>query len=510
MKRYEQGSIPFEIEEFLELTSDAVVSLDYNLKIVSFNPAAELLFGYTFEEVSGKPLDLLIPEEFKDIHHSHVGKFKAEAKTARQMNTRSLVTGKTKDGGRLTLGISIHKHNAASTRRLTAICQNVSIGAVISNALASSESRLARAQTIAHIGNWEWDIVSGSLRWSDEIFRIFGLQPQEFEATYEAFLDIIHPEDRQRVSDAVNEAVENDTPYSIVHRLICPNGEEKVVQELGEILRDSHGNPLRMDGIVHDITKEWKIKEALLQATGEARKADEAKSRFLASMSHELRTPLNAVLGFAQVLKDDTTHPLSPDQVDRVGYIIDGGRHLLKLVNRTLDLARIEAGQMELLLDEVHANEVVEDCAAMLTPQARLQGVKIIDEFSTGPSAYLHTDQLRCNQILVNLLSNAIKYNHKSGTVTIRGHETNDGYLHLSVTDTGIGIPEKDYEHLFVMFHRIEMTDRPAVEGTGIGLAASKALVESLSGRIGFESEVGVGSTFWIELPLLSEEAGKL
>lgn len=227
-------------------------------------------------------------------------------------------------------------------------------------------------------------------------------------------------------------------------------------------------------------------------------------------MSHELRTPLNAILGFAQVLQADTEHPLSADQIERVRYIIDGGDHLLKLVNRTLDLAKIEAGQMELLLDEVHANEVVEDCAAMLTPLGQRRGIRIIDEFSPGPSAYLHTDHLRCSQILVNLISNAVKYNKDRGKVTIRGHETGDGFLRISVIDTGIGIPESDYENLFQMFHRVEMTDKPSVEGSGIGLAASKALVESLSGRIGFESEFGVGSTFWIELPLLSDEEAML
>lgn len=510
MKRVEHDSIPIQLEEFLELTSDAVVSLNHDMNIAVFNPAAEHLFGYSFEEIAGKPLEILIPEEVRGKHPEYIEQFRAETDTARHMTARSSVIGKTKTGESLTLGVSIHRHSADSAHQFTAICRNLSIDASISKALANSEARLARAQSIAHLGNWEWNIVSGDLVWSNEIYRIFGLSRQKFEATYDAFLSSIHPEDRLRVSDAVRDTVENGAPYSIIHRIICPDGEEKVVQEMGEVLRDQDGNPLRMDGIVQDITEDWKTREALIKASLKARAADDAKSKFLASISHELRTPLNAILGFAQVLQADTDNPLSAEQIERVGYIIDGGDHLLKLVNRTLDLAKIEAGQMDLLLDEVHANEVVEDCAAMLTPLGQLRGIRIIDEFSEGPSAYLHTDQLRCSQVLVNLISNAVKYNKDQGIVTIRGHKTDNSFLHISVTDTGVGIPERDYEHLFQMFHRVEMTDRPAVEGTGIGLAASKALVESLSGHIGFESEVGVGSTFWIELPLLSEEEARL
>lgn len=506
MNRAVQDVISLPMDEFLELTSDAVVSLDHKMNIAVFNSAAERLFEYTSEEVMGKPLDLLLPEESRAAHPRKIEGFRAASETARPMSLRSTVSAISKTGRKLTLGISIHRHSVGSAHHFTALCRDLSANIEISKVLEYSEARLARAQAIAHLGNWEWNITTGDLAWTDEIYNIFGLRPQEFEATYEAFLKTIHPDDRQRVSNAVNDTVENDTPYSIVHRIICPDGKEKVVQELGEVLRDEDGRPLRMDGIVQDITKDWQTREALVQATRKARKADEAKSRFLASMSHELRTPLNAILGFAQILRADIRNPLSVEQVEHCDYIIEGGDHLLKLVNRTLDLAKIDAGQLDLSLDEVHANEVVEDCVAMTTPLGRSRQISVIDEFSYGPSVNLHTDHLRFNQIMVNLIANAIKYNKNQGSVTIKGHKTDDGFLHISVSDTGIGIAEEDRADMFQMFHRIKMTDRPAVEGTGIGLATTKILVENLSGRIGFESEVGVGSTFWIDLPLVPAE----
>lgn len=257
----ELDSIPLQMEEFLELTSDAVVSLDRNMNIAVFNPAAESLFGYSCEEVMGKSLDILLPEKSRSGHHRHIERFQGGAETARRMTARSSVNGRAKNGTELTLEISIHRHSAGSFHHFTAICRDTSIDAAISRALTNSEARLSRAQAIAHLGNWEWNIGSGDLIWSDEIYRIFGRQPQEFEATYEAFLNTVHPDDRQRVSDAVNDTVVNDTPYSIIHRIKCPDGEEKVVQEMGEVLRDQDGKALRMDGIVQDITQDWKTRE---------------------------------------------------------------------------------------------------------------------------------------------------------------------------------------------------------------------------------------------------------
>lgn len=240
-----------------------------------------------------------------------------------------------------------------------------------------------------------------------------------------------------------------------------------------------------------------------------AEAASRAKSEFLRSMSHELRTPLNAVLGFAQILRADPQNRLSPHQIEHIDHILGGGNHLLELVNQVLDLARIEADQLDLSLEDVNASEVVAECVAMAFPLGAPKGVQIIDEFTGGPSTHLRADKLRFKQVLINLLSNAVKYNRQGGTVTVEGRETGKGFLRLSVTDTGIGIAEKDHARVFRMFDRLGLASTLAHEGAGIGLTVTKFLVEHMAGRIGFVSEEGVGSTFWIELPLsaASEEA---
>ncbi|WP_245649006.1 bacteriohemerythrin [Magnetovibrio blakemorei] len=215
---------------------------------------------------------------------------------------------------------------------------------------------------------------------------------------------------------------------------------------------------------------------------------------------------MNAVLGFAQMLQYDPQHPLLPTQNEYVENILEGGGHLLKLINQILDLARIEADQTSLSLEELNANAVVTVCLNLIRPLGKTNGVTIASKLDGKPLSFLRTDSNRFKQVLINLISNAVKYNKDGGTVTIDGHETDDKFLHISVSDTGHGIDKDDYPGVFQTFNRLHADPMTAKEGTGIGLSVSKMLVEQMSGRIGFDSEVGTGSTFWFELPLATNE----
>lgn len=508
----------------LETVGALVLVLDAKGRIVLFNRACQELSGYAEEEALGRaPWDFLLPQDIcetvtgvffrlsgGDYPGTHENawltkegdeKFIAWSNSATLNDDQSVryVIGTGIDiTDRALLQIDLEHRVEERTSELIQTNQ----------ALAESEQRLSRAQAITNIGNWEWNIQTGDLIWSDEIYRIFGRQPQEFDPTYEAFLDTIHVDDRQRVSGVVDEAVANDVHYSITHRVVCPDGTEKVVQEIGQVIREADGTPIRMDGTVQDITRDWHSKEALIAATQAAGEASRAKSEFLASMSHELRTPLNAVLGFSQILLSDSIDPLTARQVGHIQHISNGGNHLLKLVNEILDLAKIEAGHLDLCLEDVDINKAVADCIALTLPLGTARQITVVDKFSASSSALLHADQLRLTQVLVNLLSNAIKYNREGGVVTVKGQRMRDNFLRISVVDTGIGIARKDHANLFQMFHRLEPADAQMSEGAGIGLATTRALVENMDGRIGFESEEGVGSTFWVELPLSTVGTG--
>ena len=237
-------------------------------------------------------------------------------------------------------------------------------------------------------------------------------------------------------------------------------------------------------------------RHALLVAKDEAEAANRAKSDFLSSMSHELRTPLNAILGFAQVLEIDD---LTEDQIDSVQTIRRSGQHLLQLINEVLDLARIEAGKLDLSIENVDLADIFNGCGSLIGPLAEGRGVTMAVERGPGAGA-VRADSTRLKQVLVNLMSNAVKYNRQGGSVTVRSALTPSGRVRVTVADTGEGIPTERLGQLFTPFSRlgVEATD---TEGTGIGLVISKRLIEAMDGQIGVETRVSAGSTFWIELP---------
>lgn len=282
------------------------------------------------------------------------------------------------------------------------------------------------------------------------------------------------------------------------------HGETRDILMNGEVIELSGKKILFLSGT--DITDQKRIELQMSAARQEAENANRAKSEFLASMSHELRTPLNAVLGFAQMLQLDPNNPITSAQSDQVDSIIAGGNHLLDLVNDVLDLARIEANQAHIDLEDVDANKVVVACIDQIRPLAERSKISIFETLSNNPHVNIRTDRRRLKQILLNLLSNGVKYNEAGGQVTIDGEIVEESFLRISVTDSGIGIAEQDFPGLFQMFHRLGANPSIAREGTGIGLAVTKLLVERMAGSIGFESELGVGSTFWVELPLVSND----
>jgi PAS domain S-box-containing protein len=368
-------------------------------------------------------------------------------------------------------------------------------------ALAERERELREAQTLAHIGNWTADLVSGRLSWSDEIYRIFGHAPGSLEPSVEAFHAAVHPDDLAQVHESEKRA-EQTGRHDVVHRIVRPDGTVRHVHELAQMETDAAGNQVRMTGTVQDVTERVEVEQALMALSEEAERANRAKSDFLSSMSHELRTPMNAVLGFGQLMEYDDTLPEAHQ--DSVQEILRAGRHLLELINEVLDLAKVESGHIDLSLEPVEVCPIVEECLSLVASLADKREIQLSHKGLRG--AAVRADRTRLKQVLLNLLSNAIKYNRDAGSVRIEVKLEGADRLRIRVTDTGPGIPPARRAELFQPFNRLA-AGNSEIEGTGIGLTITRRIVELMGGIVDVKSEVGVGSTFWIELPLESAPA---
>ena len=295
------------------------------------------------------------------------------------------------------------------------------------------------------------------------------------------------------------------------------NGNRIPVDILLQCITTTHGQPARFIAVVRDVTERKHAEEKLINlnqqlehrvqmrtadlkvALTEAERASATKSEFLSRMSHELRTPLNAIIGFGQLLETDPEHPLSETQVSSVREIREAGRHLLELVNEVLDLSRIEQGHLEIEFEPVKLGPLIEACLSQIHPMIMQQNLKV--SLDLDAVCTVLADRMRLKDVLLNLLSNAIKFNFEGGSITIRCASSRTDYVRISIRDTGRGIAEDALSQLFKPFERIESAYN-GIEGTGIGLALSKKLIEAMQGKIGVESVPSEGSTFWIELPL--------
>jgi PAS domain S-box-containing protein len=266
------------------------------------------------------------------------------------------------------------------------------------------------------------------------------------------------------------------------------------------VVTDLHDEAGRLRGfskIIRDITERKQFDEALLAAREEAIQANNAKSEFLSRLSHELRTPLNSILGFAQLLEMDAK---DDDSKDSVGQILRAGRHLLSLINELLDLSRIEAGRMDISIEPESVAEVIAEAISLAKPLSTERQILIGIIEPTEAGLVVLADRRRLLQVLLNLLSNAVKYNRREGRVTVGYGKAKDGHVRIEISDTGFGISPDLASRIFNPFDRLG-AERGDQEGTGLGLALSKSLIEAMGGTLGFSSSQEIGATFHLELP---------
>ena len=380
-------------------------------------------------------------------------------------------------------------HEGAAAREVWLF--DVSAEKIEQREVARSRDRMAGAQRVTRIGNWEWNLKSGKCLWSDELYRIFGQSATSFVPTpYNERW--VHPGDVDRVRATMDGCIETGEPVSFEFRILRPSNEERVVEVHAEVVLDPSGTVIALTGAVNDVTRDKVIQRQLEDEKRKAERASRAKSEFMANMSHELRTPLNAIIGFSEVMRREMFGELGDNRYrDYAASILESGNHLLGLINDILDLAKVEAGKYKLREEVVDVAAVVDQCLKTLSvsfDRKALSLIRAIPDDLPGLSA----DRRVLQQILLNVLSNAVKFTDQ-GSVTVEVSCENE-FL-IRIRDTGVGMAPNDISRAFEPFEQIESNAALSHEGTGIGLSLTKQLLEAHGGRLQLTSELGVGTT---------------
>lgn len=374
-------------------------------------------------------------------------------------------------------------------------------------ALLISEARHARIIQSSNDGIWEWAAEHGGFHFSNRCWEHLGYTDHDDVVNQgidriQAWRRRMHADDGVAFDKALAAHIRGEAPFDVEYRIRGKDDKWRWIRARGQMTFNGKGEPLRMSGTNMDITELKLAEERVLKAKEVAEKANKAKSEFLSSMSHELRTPLNAILGFAQLIEMDAS--LSPGLQESAAEIRSAGEHLLQLVGDVLDLAKIEAGKLTLASEKLRPVDLIKECLALVKAQAEARSVQLCLQTNDLAEHTVSGDKVRLRQVFLNLIGNAIKYNREQGKVVVTCCLTDEHYFRVNIEDTGRGIPQERHSEVFQPFNRLG-AELGNIEGSGVGLVITKQLVGHMGGRIDFTSEEGMGSQFWVDLPLCYE-----
>jgi len=401
----------------------------------------------------------------------------------------------------LTTKIPLHDENGQIVG-LIGLGRDITERKRIEEEIKTNEMRMSEAQGIAHLGSWESDAVTGELKWSDELWRIFGLDRREFGLSFEEYLAMVHPDDRDLVKSINEKSWQSRKDFGYDYRIIHPDGTVRVLRANGRVICDEHGQMVKITGTDQDITEQKRIEDDLKQARDAALESTRLKSEFLANMSHEIRTPMNGVIGMTDLLLDTS---LTAEQRDFTERINASAESLMTVINDILDFSKIEAGKLRFEKLAFDLAPVVEGPLELLAERAHAKGIEIASLIHSDVPLFLRGDAGRLRQVVTNLLGNAVKFTEAGEVVlcvTKEGETPTQATLRFAITDTGIGISAEAQRKLFQAFVQADGSTTRKYGGTGLGLAISRELVELMGGEIGVESKPGAGSTFWFTAKL--------
>ncbi|HEX2191262.1 MAG TPA: PAS domain S-box protein [Longimicrobiaceae bacterium] len=486
--------------------SELVYIQDLEGRFLNVNEAVVRAYGYSREELVGETPGILADPGRVDVEDTMARFERAVAGEPQRFEW----WGRRRDGSIFPKEVVLTRSTYFGQEAVIAVARDITERKQAEDAVrAVKEQQEALLNNIPDLA-WLKDARHRVLAVNEAVARAAGVD-RDFCAGKTDFE--IWPQDVAEKIRADDERVLREgTQLVTEERYTQPDGSVHYLETVKQPFRDHEGRIAGTVGIARDITERKLTELALQRAKEEAEAANQAKSEFLSRMSHELRTPMNSILGFAQLL---ARRELAPEQRKGVDHILKAGHHLLNLINEVLDLARIESNRQQLSLEPVRVGDAVQEALTLVRPLAAQHGCELAADAAGEVAAYVTADRQRLTQVLLNLLSNALKYNRQGGRVWVTcGPAADDaGRFRLRVHDTGVGIAPEMMEELFVPFARLG-AEHSGVEGTGLGLALSRRLVEAMGGELRVESTPGLGSVFTVELeragdPLAAPEEGR-
>ena len=515
----------------IERAADTILWIDTDFRLFRVNEAACQLLGYSRDEL----LSMTIYDILVDYSVERGARYWGRLKETRTHNFEA--EHRRKDGCIIPVGITNNFIEFDGKEYICSFVRDYAERREAAEKLEENRRFLLEAQRVAHLGIWEWDIAANVITWSDELYKIYGLNPEEFEASYEGFLERVHPDDRERVGDLVGASYQNHAPLDFYHRIVRSDGTIRTLHGRGEVITDEANNPIRMVGTGLDVTElvkaeeeirklnvelEQRVHERTAELESTLRQLKETQNQLVlrekmaslgnlvAGVAHEINNPLGAVRsasdvtrrcverlkeiieqgGTAQAILDNMHFQTAIRLLmENAEIAVEGSDRITKIIRSLKTFARLDESE----LNEADIHEGLESTLTLLQHELKNKA-EVIRNYGDVPRIYCYSQEL--NQVFMNLLSNAIQAIEKTGTIRIKT-STDAANVYVKITDTGKGIPPEKLSKIFDP----GFTTKGVGIGTGLGLSITHNIIRKHQGKITVESTLGKGTTFTITLP---------